>query len=190
MREKILALLRRIDDDIVKGTIFNGSPVSIYLIGGAAIALGIDAAATTKDIDLAEPADSKLNVLAERYGQRTSTPHQFGVYLEVVNDSQALLPPTERYRRSAVELSQFVGQRLRVFRLDDGDLIISKIKRFKPRDRDDIMKIINHSSAKIDASDLRKRLDALSMYVADTIEMLEGNLERVINYLEGSTDTI
>jgi hypothetical protein len=176
-------------DAYLAGKIPAGSPVDLYQIGGSAVIMKYGMDRSTKDFDVISTGQSQvLDELARSFGNTSNFAKDRNFYLEVVPSGLPNVPGGFKNRCTQVEGT---WKHLRLWQLEDHDLIITKLRRFSVQDRADIRVICD--AAPITVQTLRDRLDsALAWYLKDDEyqEAPRKHLQRVIEYLDGKITTI
>ncbi len=92
------------------------------------------------DIDILRPkgGEALVEIALRRFARETDGAKVHGLYLDVVNEAFPPMPGGYERRAKRVEGS---WQVLHVFHLDPHDLAASKLRRFAPRDRQDIRQL-------------------------------------------------
>jgi Nucleotidyltransferase of unknown function (DUF6036) len=138
VKDRMRAFLADLDQSLVRPA--SGRVLAVYHIGRSALVWEYDYAATTKDFDILRPAgEADLVDLAVRlFGWGTAKAAEHGLYLQVVEE--ALPPVPGGYERRATPVRE-PWQVLRVYHLDPHDLAATKLRRFEPKDREDIRQL-------------------------------------------------
>ncbi|MBI5211633.1 MAG: hypothetical protein HY927_16815 [Elusimicrobia bacterium] len=111
-------------------------PISLQIIGSTALMLQTDYNRGTKDSDVLESsADPTIkDRLIAIAGKETELARQSRVYIDVVNRAILFLPQQPVFH----PVPNFVLRNFRVEALDVVDVVLSKLKRYKPDDINDI----------------------------------------------------
>ena len=135
MKSRILAFLSDMDESLTADA--GGEVMEVYHIGRSALLLQYGYGATTEDIDILRPQGSQRLVekAQELFGKGTAKARSHGLYLELVDEALPPVPANYHKRATRVEGGWKV---LQVYRLDPHDLAATKLRRFYPRDREDI----------------------------------------------------
>lgn len=138
MKDRIRAFMDDLDQTLQPHA--NGEVLAIYHIGRSALVWEYDYAATTSDIDFFRPrGDQRLAELALRlFGRETAKAIQHGLYLDPVYD--ALPPAPGGYERRATRVAG-PWRILEIYHLEPHDLAATKMRRFAPKDREDIRQL-------------------------------------------------
>jgi len=135
MKDRIVRFLNAVDAALVP--IAMGERLDLYHIGRSALVWKHGFQSTTEDVDVVRPRqDQRLVEEAVRlFGRGSQNATEFGLYLEVV---PAALPPVAggSYKR-ATEVSERWNV-IRLFHFEDHDFAVTKLKRFSPKDQEDI----------------------------------------------------
>jgi Nucleotidyltransferase of unknown function (DUF6036) len=193
MNEKtgVRNVLELIDEQLSESLV-EGMTHPIYLLGRASLILGLGQSTgieSTKDIDLLDDASTILKVALGRFGKGQPLATENGMYIETVAYDFAGVPTSCVRRAVPIDGPWKV---LRPFRLDWNDLAISKLKRFLPRDQQDITTLVELGL--LDASILPDRFEEAFAWrnksddPAD--ERAKANLERLIRFCRGETRTL
>lgn len=164
-------------DAILRRSGYSGEPVQMYLAGGMAVHFYCGTR-YTEDVNatfsrrLLLPYDE----LAVSYVRQDSTPSC--IYLDpTYNDTFALLHPD--YREACVEWDD-IGNEHRLVHLQvfcPLDLAVSKVARFSPSDRSDILELATRRFFTTDELQVHAR-EALDYYVGDT-RWIHFNLQEI-----------
>ncbi|HEY2154418.1 MAG TPA: DUF6036 family nucleotidyltransferase [Isosphaeraceae bacterium] len=184
----LLHFLRAIDAELVEHA-KAGETVDLYLLGRSALVLGYGLNLMTKDVDIVEIHDSRLQKIAEEtFGRDTPAAKRLGFYLESVSSWLPPLPGGYQARCIDVEGPWTV---IRPKRPEANDLAVTKLKRFHAKDREDVRILCDRGQ--LDPATLRKRLDSAHAFTEEGEKGRESayaNLETVIDYLEGRRRTL
>jgi hypothetical protein len=187
-RNEILDFLQAIDGELVKEA-KAGERLDLYLIGRSALIVRYGLNLATKDVDVVHFHGCELERRAvELFGKGTIRAERLGFYLEPVPEG---LPPIPGgYRRRSQDVPG-PWQVLRPKQPEPHDLVVTKLKRFHPKDRQDIQIICD--SGELNGDRLWEALDSAFAFAdqedPDRERAVE-NLMRVIDYLEGKTRTL
>lgn len=135
MREQMNRFLDDVDRALVAA--FPGQTLDVYHIGRSALIWEYGALSTTEDIDVLRTAGSEqmLGFVLKGFGPGTVNASKHGLYLQAVPPT---LPPMPSNYQSYATLVDGSWLALRLYHLEPNDLAVSKLKRFAPRDREDI----------------------------------------------------
>ena len=126
--EQKLSFLRAFDQAI-------DQPVTLYLIGGAAITLAYDFQNRTTDLDAVAPNQSVL-VLA---GKDSELAQKFRLYIQSVSEIGLSVPKDWKKHCELLELPQLT--RIKIYVANLHDIILGKTARLEPRDLNDLMSL-------------------------------------------------
>jgi hypothetical protein len=155
MDPRIQSLFNALDHHLVP--VAHGRRLELYLLGRSAMIVRHGLNLATKDVDFLWRHSDLEEAALERYGEGTPGAAAMDLYLQRV--STGLPPVPSGFERRSQEV-QGDWQVLRVFVPDPHDLAATKLKRFEPRDRQDIQ------------------------WLADQ------GLQRVTQYLQGEIDSL
>jgi len=188
MKEKIQELLMAVDRFI--GEKFPECKLPLYHIGRSSLVWKYGFTSTTGDIDVILP-DDKFSTVTEslklEFGRDTAESKRMGLYLETVNSA---LPPCPRgYKNRAVRADE-PFKSLELYHLEPHDFIVTKLKRFYPRDREDIQQMCEKLD--IDPATLEQRLESAFFYSLPKDgdrdrDTAFANLAKVQKFLNGDT---
>ena len=185
MKDRIVRFLNALDAALVSGAA--GERLDLYHIGRSALVWKHGFQSATEDIDVVRPRDDQRLVeeAVRLFGRGTPKAVEFGLYLEVVPGA---LPPVWGgcYKRATE-----VGERwavIRLFHLEDHDFAVTKLKRFAPKDQQDIRAMCDLGL--LDPEVLAQRVvDAYQLRLRDNKDEDEGrvaadeNVKVVLTYL-------
>lgn len=145
---------------------WDSRPLTLHLIGAAALMLQTDYRRGTKDSDVLETrslAKADKERLLELGGQGTTLSAQHRLYIDVVGNGIPFLPHGPRFVACDV-----LNRNLRVLRvevLEVVDLVVSKLKRFHANDQSDVAAMIELGLVPHDRfiERFRSAVDAFSM---------------------------
>jgi hypothetical protein len=160
-------------------------PVELYLLGGCSLILYDGRVGATKDLDVVEErlrgSDAEAaRALIDAFGRSTGR----APYLDPVPGG---LPPLPLGWAGRAVPRSSPSDRVRLWTLDFSDLIVSKLRRWHPRDRADVRHVCDRHPQ------VRDRLAAVSandFFEVDWWEEMEPRRDRVLDYLEGLTDEL
>jgi hypothetical protein len=187
--DEIRELLAELDRALV-ARVPEGTRLDLFLLGRSALILRYGATAATKDLDVLDQTnDSELLAqLLTDFGRHSPAAERIGVYLERV--PHALPPVPGRYRGRCTN----VPVDWRVIRpqfLEANDYAVTKLRRFSPKDREDIAFLCDRRL--VTPAELRASFEsAFAWYYKDDqfCGPAEENLNRVLSYLDGRTPTL
>jgi hypothetical protein len=197
MNDQIRILLNRLDKELLPFA-RDGAHFDMYLLGRAALVLSHHFPLTTQDIDMVSTQDSELERKAiEVLGAGSRLANTLGLYLDPVPQGLPPLPTGFRRRCESVSGNWKV---LRVWVLEAHDLAATKLKSFRPKDREDLQMLCDRGL--LNAAKLGESLRAAFPFRSPKIEDAEddpdtpdwgkalANLKRVEAYLAGSIRSI
>ena len=143
MRDQILRFLKAIDEALA-GQTTEGDRLDLYLIGKAALILFYDVGrdSATRDVDvvqLSQDREPLLQLALELFGARSQAVATRGLYLEAV--PSALPPMPGAFRARSQPFAEESYRVLMVHQLEVHDLVVSKLRRFAAKDRQDIREL-------------------------------------------------
>lgn len=134
------------------------SPVDLYVYGRSALAMGFAAAPTwfhaTMDVDAILPAKDirALEQNPDFWAAQQKTNEELansGLYFtHFFEDRQVIITPD--WLDHVVTLTEFAFARLRLFRPSTVDLVLTKMMRIDPEDRDDIRFLVAQADCQPD----------------------------------------
>jgi len=147
IQEPWLGFLRAVDKTL-KG------PTEIHCIGGFALQLLLEKSRPTGDVDFVEtvPNDAGTNLI-EIAGKNTELAVEHRLCLDWVKVTE---PPSD-YETRLLDATPRRLENLKIKVLDPYDLVLTKLERNFPRDREDVKALILELG--LDADVLRKRFD-------------------------------
>ena len=147
-RDAVLSFLKSLEEHLDPNR-----EVELFIGGGAAILLAYDGTLATVDVDFIGVKSGLLLEMSELLGKGSEFHRQTKLYFDVI--PPGLFPAEMGWRGRAiwVDLPELQCIRLRV--LEIHDLIISKLKRFADKDRQDIRTLCNRPD--VDVRTLRDR---------------------------------
>lgn len=196
MNNEIYALLDHLDAALCP--LADGASLNIYLLGRAAMVLSYNVSLSTKDIDIVSRQESKLEQKAlELSGKDSRLARSLGLYLDPVPQG---LPPVPMGFEQRCKLVTGNWKVLKVWTPDVHDLAATKLKSFRPQDREDLQLLCDR--AQLNKTKLRESLDKAFPFRSPKVEdaeddpdtpdwgMAYSNLKRVEAYLAGSISSI
>jgi hypothetical protein len=180
---EIIRFLEAIDAELEPQTP-TGQRLELCLIGRSALILRFGLDLATRDVDIIQDPGSELQAKAfGLFGKGTRNAERLGFYLEPV--PQGLPPIPGGYLHRAVDIPGS-WKVLRPRQPESHDLAVTKLKRFHPKDREDLRILCD--SGELRADRLKERLEsAFAWAEKDDLDQRRAmvNLERVVDYLEG-----
>lgn len=168
-----------------------GRVLPLYVLGRASLILGLAGSAieSTKDVDVVDDASDLLALVLSLFGKGQPLALGADMYVESLQPDFPRIPGGYRQRAVAIEGAWKV---LRPHRLDWNDLAISKLKRFLPRDRQDLALLadLGHLDAEVLPARFDKGYAGHYKSGDPEDEAARDNLERLIDYLDGRIDRL
>jgi|GEM_PF-5846907 len=160
-------------------------PVDLYLLGGCSLILFDGRVGATKDLDVVAESlrrsdEDGAQSLLDTFGRSSGR----APYLDPVPGG---LPPLPIGWSDRAVPRPSPSEALRLWTLDLADLIITKLRRWHPRDRADIRHVCDRHP------EVRERLAQVSasdFFEIDWWEQMEPRRDHVIDYLDGRTDEL
>ena len=165
-----LGFLRAVDKRLER-------PTAIHCIGGFTLQLFLEKSRPTGDIDFVEtvPQGAAIDLTAIA-GQNTELAAKHKLHLHLV---KVVEPPSD-YENRLLDATPHAFEKLKIKVLDPYDLVLTKLERNSPRDREDVKALILELG--LDADILRKRFnDELRPYLAVAPDRTIVTLELWIN---------
>ena len=177
--EKLLAEIAQLLESRALG------PVDLYLLGGCSLILYDERNRVTKDLDVVSERlrgsdEEAAKVLLEAFGRRTGR-------VPFLDPVPGGLPPLPLGWALRAVRRPYPSDAIQLWSLDLADLIITKLRRWLPRDRDDITYVCQRHP------DVRDRLAAVSandFFEVDWWEEMESRRDRILEYLDGEIDEL
>lgn len=140
-----MALIERFLKEIdANWTPIGGEPITLQLIGSAALMLQTNYERGTKDGDVLESRDGSPAIkeqLLDLAGRGTDLHKQFRIYIDVVNRAILFLPQGPIFHPLPnVKLKNFKAEVL-----DIHDVVLSKLKRYNSDDASDIRAMVDQN---------------------------------------------
>jgi Nucleotidyltransferase of unknown function (DUF6036) len=197
MNEQMQNFLDRLDEGLLPFA-KEEERFEMFLPGRAALVLHYQFTHSTKDIDIVWMRESELESKAiELLGKGTELAKTLGLFLDPVPQG---LPPLPHGFRKRCELFPGNWKVLKLWILEVHDLAVTKLKSFRPRDREDLQNLCNKGL--LNAAKLHESLQAAFPFRSPKAEDAEddpdtpdwgkalGNLKRVESYLKGLIPSI
>ena len=188
MNDSIFRFFQQIDDAVVPFA--NGQRLDLYHLGRSALVLRYQATFSTKDIDVVQMRTHLEEKAHTLFGQDSAKAKELGLYLDLV--SEGIPPLPAGYKNRSTEI-QGNWQVIRLWELEEHDLAATKMRSFRPQDREDLKFLCDQGvlqPVKLKVSlekaylwDHKKDGDKLR-------ETAFANLELVIAYLEGRSSVL
>lgn len=172
MNDPMRTFLDRLDAELYPFA-KKGARFDMYLLGRAALVLHYQFALATKDIDIVEMRKSVLEEKAiDLFGQGSRLAQALGFYLERVPQGLPPLPSGFQQRCEEIKGGWKV---IRPWVLDPHDLAVTKLKSFRPKDREDLQLLCDREL--LDAATLRARLEAAFPFRSPKSDDAEGDVD-------------
>jgi hypothetical protein len=197
MNEQIRTFFDRLDEELFPFA-KEEARLDMYLLGRAALVVSYQFSLSTKDIDIVWMRDSELERKAiELLGNGSTLAKTLGLYLDPVPQA---LPPIPIWFRRRCEMLRGNWKVLRLWMLEVHDLAATKLKSFRPKDREDLQILCDRGL--LDAAKLEESLKAAFPFKSPKVEDAEddpdtpdwgralANLKRVQSYLKGAIASI
>jgi len=197
MNDQIRRFLDRLDEELLPFT-QDGAHLDMFLLGRAALVLSYDFPLSTQDVDMVLMRNSELEARAiELLGKKSQLAKSLGLYLDPVPQGLPPLPMGFRHRCKPLTGNWKV---LKIFVLEANDLATTKLKSFRPRDREDLQILCDRGL--LDKAKLNDSLNEAFPFKSPKPEDSEDdpdtpdwgralrNLRRVEAYLAGSSTSI
>lgn len=189
MNETMQRFLNELDAALVPFA--KGQRLDLYHLGRSALVSRFQATFSTKDFDIVVRDPTPLEQKAkEMFGEGTSKALELGLYLDFVNEGLPPLPSD--FRRRSTEVAGN-WQVIRLWDLEPHDLAATKLKRFAPKDREDLRFLCDQG--KLNSENLRVSLEKAWRWSTEKDgdrdrDAAFANLKKVIDYLEGNATSI
>jgi hypothetical protein len=135
MNDEISSFLDRLDEALIP-LAKEGERFDMYLLGRSALLMLYGFPISTRDIDVVDRQNPNLDQKAvELFGKNTAMAETLGMYLDLVSQG---LPPLPHWSRKRAEAVPGSWQVLRLWKLEAHDLAATKLKSFRPKDRQDL----------------------------------------------------
>jgi hypothetical protein len=197
MNDQIRNFLVRLDEELLP-FVKEEERFEMFLLGRAALVMHYQFQFSTKDIDIVWMRDSELECKAiELLGKGSTLAKTLGLFLDPVPPG---LPPLPGWFRHRCELIPGNWKVLRLWMLEVHDLAATKLKSFRPQDREDLQILCDRGL--LHPAKLRESLQAAYPFKSPKAEDAEddpdtpdwgkafANLKRVESYLKGSITSI
>ena len=160
-------------------------PVDLFLLGGCSLILFDDRMGATKDLDVVSERLYSSNeeaaaVLVERFGKTSGRVP----YLDPVPGG---LPPLPLGWAGRAVRRPSPSPTLRIWSLDAADLIVTKLRRWHPRDRADVRHVCDRHP---EVRDRLATISAVDFFADDWWEAMEPRRDRVLAYLDGEIEEL
>jgi hypothetical protein len=182
MQAELEALLRDIGEFVAAAGL---GPVDLYLLGGASLLLFEGKSGATKDLDVvAERVRASVPGCAEPLVERFGKSSGRAPYLDPV---VAGFPPLAAGWPGRAVPRPSPSASVRLWTLHPADLIVSKLRRWHPRDRADVRHVCDRHP------EIREQLahfGPADFFESDWWEEMEPRRDRVLAYLDGQLGEI
>jgi Nucleotidyltransferase of unknown function (DUF6036) len=191
MIDQIQRFLNELDAELA-GVAKPGERLDLYHLGRSVLIFhyGVQGL-ITRDFDIVWMRQSHLEDRAEEiFGKGTPKSEEMGMYLDRV--AQDLPPLPSRFKRRCQAVAG-PWQVLRLWKLEANDFAATKLKSFRPQDRQDLKFLCEAGLLRPD--ELRASLESAFLWIHEkdgdeNRERAFRNLERVIDYLEGRSASL
>jgi hypothetical protein len=161
MTDQILAFLRELDAALQE-IAPDGERLEMYHLGRSALVLYHHYPGGTGDVDILGLGGSLEQQALQRFGKGTARALELQLYLETVPVTVPPVPHTFRPRCQEVPGPWKV---IRLWRPDPHDLAATKLKSFRPRDREDLTFLCDHGL--LTPGGLRASLESAFLWTTD-----------------------
>jgi hypothetical protein len=188
VNEQILALLNALDAALTEAA--PGRHLDLYHLGRSALVLHYNLDRVTKDMDILMMRTPLETRAVELFGKGTENAARLGLYLETVPQG---LPPATQWFCGRCTRVPGNWRVLRLWRPEPHDLAATKLKSYRPRDREDLTFLCDRKL--LDAAKLRESLESAFCWSMEkdgdaARDRAFANLERVVLYLQGKSRTL
>ncbi len=186
--EDILSFLEAVDVELARHANVS-ERLDLHLLGRSALIIGYGVRLMTKAVDVVQDAGSRLfGIAVEKFGRASKGHLDHNFYLEVVSSGLPPLPAGYQSRCLDIPGSWEV---IRPKRPEVHDLIVTKLKRFRAGDREDITILCD--TGEVDEDTLNERFDSAHLFSDMDDPKVVGageHLQIVSDYLRGSRKKI
>ena len=188
MNESIRRFLQQLDEELMPYA--TGQRLDLYHLGRSALVLRYQATFSTKDIDVVQMRTHlELEEKArELFGQGSAKAKELNLYLDLVPQGIPPLPAGFQSRSTEVTGG---WQVIRLWELEPHDLAATKLKVFRPQDREDLRFLCDQGI--LHADKLHESLTKAFLWHPDDDEDRDravAHLQIVIDYLQGRSATL
>ena len=164
-----------------------GERLDLYHLGRSALVLRYRAALTTKDIDIVKMQTPLEEKASELFGRESTKAKELDLYLDLVPVG---LPPLPSWFRSRSTEVQGNWQVIRLWELEPHDFAATKLKAFRPKDREDLRFMCDNGLLQV--GNLRLSLEKAWIWNTKKdgdpdYDTAFANLDVVIAYLNGQS---
>jgi Nucleotidyltransferase of unknown function (DUF6036) len=197
MNDQIRTFLDRLDAELLPFA-KPEERFEMFLLGRAALVLYYRFPLSTTDVDIVWMRESELERKAiELLGKGSTLSQTLGLYLDPVPQATPPLPGWFRHRCELVPGNWKV---LKLWMLEVHDLAATKLKSFRPKDREDLQSLCDQGL--LNAAKLRESLEEAFSFRSPKVEDAEddpdtpdwgkalANFKRVESYLNGLIPSI
>ncbi|HEY7327919.1 MAG TPA: DUF6036 family nucleotidyltransferase [Gemmataceae bacterium] len=197
MNDQIRTFFDRLDQELLPFA-KEEARLDMCLLGRAALVVNYQLSLSTKDIDKVWMRDSELERKAiELLGNGSTLAKTLGLDLDPVPQA---LPPIPNWFRRRCGRIRGDWKVLRLWMLEVHDLAATKLKSFRPKDREDLQILCDRGL--LDPAKLQESLTAAFPFKSPKVEDVEddpdtpdwaralANLKRLQSYLRGSIASI
>jgi hypothetical protein len=191
MNQQIRRLLDEMDAELSR----HARPeerLDLYHIGRSVLLFHYGAAGlTTNDFDVVWMRESELEERAAAlFGKGTARAEAIGLYLDLVAQG---LPPVPQWFRKRSTAVPGLWRVLRLWELEPHDDAATKLKSFRPQDRQDLQFLCD--AGLLRAGDLTASLESAFAWIMEKDgdegrDRAFANLKRVLEYLEGRVTSL
>jgi hypothetical protein len=190
VNDRILELLNALDAALT-GHAKAGERLELYHLGRSAMILQFDLPLATRDFDFVQMSSPLEQEALRLFGQGTGEAERLGLYLEGV--PQGLPPMPHGFQKRCQEVHPDRWRIVRLWQLENHDFAVTKLKRFRPQDREDLQYLCDEGV--LEPGRLRESLKEAFVWVhekdGDTQrERAFANLGKVVDYLEGRSRSL
>jgi uncharacterized nucleotidyltransferase DUF6036 len=190
MNDRILELLNALDTALA-GHAKVGERLDLYNLGRSAMILQHNLLLATKDFDFVQMGSTLETEALRLFGQDTREAQRLGLYLEAV--PQGLPPMPHGFRNRCQEVYPGRWHIVRLWRLEDHDFAVTKLKSFRPQVRQDLQYLCDEGL--LEPGRLKKSLEEAFIWSHEKDgdkhrEKAFANLERVVDYLKGRSRSL
>ena len=188
MHEQILAMLNALDAALVEAAA--DGPLDLYHLGRSVLILHYELKKLTKDFDILRMRTPLETKAVELFGKGTANAERLGLYLETVPQG---LPPVPQWFCGRCTPVPGDWRVLRLWRPEPHDLAATKLKSYRPQDREDLKFLCDQGL--LDADQLTQSLESAFCWSMEKDgdpdrDRAFANLLRVELYLQGKSGAL
>jgi hypothetical protein len=177
-------------DEVLVAVAAGGERLDLFHIGASALIVHYGLKRLTRDFDIVMMRTPLEARAAELFGRDSPNAVALGLYLELV--PQGAPPVSQGFRKRCVEVPG-PWKVLRLWRPEPHDLAATKLKYYRPQDREDLMFLCNQGL--VTAEGLRRSLESAFLWVHEKDDDPDRdrafhNLAKMIAYLEGRASSL